>query len=316
LGGNTTGSYNTAFGGASLDANTTASNNTAFGFKALTENTTGSSNTAVGNQAMESATTAAHNTVVGFQAGEAMTTGSYNTFIGTGTIAGTGNFGAGALMTTGDKNVILGGYNGNQNSLDLRTADNNIVLSDGDGNPRVKIDSSGDFFLAKPAGHSLTTTGVGLRANSTSSFFTSGNDNIPMAIGSTNDVTLTLVTFHGASATAAGSISVSSGNSIAYNTSSDYRLKENLDYIWDATTRLKQLKPLRFNWISDDTDTLIDGFLAHEVSTVVPEAIHGAKDAVDDDGVAVMQGIDQSKLVPLLVKTIQELEARITTLEG
>ena len=100
------------------------------------------------------------------------------------------------------------------------------------------------------------------------------------------------------------------GSSTAYNTSSDYRLKENVDYTWDATTRLKQLKPARFNFIADDTNTLVDGFIAHEVSSVVPEAVSGDKDAEE------MQGIDQSKLVPLLVKTIQELEARITALEA
>ena len=108
-----------------------------------------------------------------------------------------------------------------------------------------------------------------------------------------------------------GSISLS-GSTTTYATSSDYRLKENVDYTWDATTRLKQLKPARFNFIEDDTNTLVDGFIAHEVSSIVPEAITGKKDAVDDDGNIDPQGIDQSKLVPLLVKTIQELEARIT----
>ena len=135
-----------------------------------------------------------------------------------------------------------------------------------------------------------------------------------------------------------GSITTT-GSATSYNTSSDYRLKENVDYTWDATTRLKQLKPARFNFIEDDTNTLVDGFIAHEVSSVVPEAIHGTKDAMMDeeyevtpavmDGETVvieavmgtrsvpdMQGIDQSKLVPLLVKTIQELEARITALEA
>ena len=129
-----------------------------------------------------------------------------------------------------------------------------------------------------------------------------------------------------------------SGSATSYNTSSDYRLKENVDYTWDATTRLKQLKPARFNFIADDTTT-VDGFLAHEAATVVPECVSGTKDAMMDeeyevtpavmDGETVvteavmgtrsvpdMQGIDQSKLVPLLVKTIQELEARITALEG
>ena len=169
-----------------------------------------------------------------------------------------------------------------------------------------------------------------------------------------------------------------SGTSTSYVTSSDYRLKENITDITDATTRLKQLNPVRFNFIAD-ADTTVDGFLAHEVQDIVPEAIHGTKDAMrdeeytvsaatgdiytpaveatyDEDGVeltaavdevihsadveqpeelvegqqwrettaAVMntrsvpdyQGIDQSKLVPLLVKTIQELEARITALEN
>ena len=119
---------------------------------------------------------------------------------------------------------------------------------------------------------------------------------------------------------------------------------------------MKQLKPCRFNFIADDTNTLVDGFIAHEVSSIVPEAITGDKDATRTatnvvknadgtlnsegvteaqwtkekadgiyannttwsasmSGVPVMQQIDQAKLVPLLVKTIQELEARIKTLE-
>ena len=69
-------------------------------------------------------------------------------------------------------------------------------------------------------------------------------------------------------------------SSVAYNTSSDYRLKEAVNYNFDATTRLKELKPARFNFISDETNTLVDGFLAHEVSNVVPEAITGTKDAM------------------------------------
>jgi hypothetical protein len=112
-----------------------------------------------------------------------------------------------------------------------------------------------------------------------------------------------------------GSITQNGTNQVQYNISSDYRLKENVEYDWDATTRLKQLKPARFNFIAD-ADTTFDGFLAHEVSSIVPEAIHGEKDEVDAEGNPKYQGIDQSKLVPLLVKTIQELEARITALEN
>ena len=106
-----------------------------------------------------------------------------------------------------------------------------------------------------------------------------------------------------------------SGSATTYSTSSDHRLKENVTADWDATTRLKQLNPVRFNFIAD-ADTTVDGFLAHEVQSVVPEAITGTHNEVDDDGNPVYQGIDQSKLVPLLVKTIQELEARIVALEN
>ena len=105
------------------------------------------------------------------------------------------------------------------------------------------------------------------------------------------------------------------GSSTTYATSSDYRLKENVEYEWSATERLKQLKPCRFNFITDAEKTF-DGFLAHEAQEVVPEAVTGTKDEVDDDGNIVIQGIDQAKLVPLLVKTIQELEARIAVLEA
>ena len=110
-----------------------------------------------------------------------------------------------------------------------------------------------------------------------------------------------------------GSI-LTSASSTTYATSSDYRLKENVDYTWDATTRLKQLKPARFNFIADP-DTTVDGFLAHEAQSVVPESVHETDEEGNVTSVPDMQGIDQSKLVPLLVKTIQELEARITALE-
>ena len=105
-----------------------------------------------------------------------------------------------------------------------------------------------------------------------------------------------------------------SGSSTSYNTSSDYRLKENVDYDFNALERVAQLKPARFNFIAD-ADTTVDGFLAHEVSDIVPEAIHGKKDAVDDEGNPEYQGIDQSKLVPLLTKAIQEQQTQIEELK-
>ena len=110
-----------------------------------------------------------------------------------------------------------------------------------------------------------------------------------------------------------GSIS-STSTATAYNTSSDYRLKENVVEMTGALNRVSELKPSRFNFIEDE-DKTVDGFLAHEVQDIVPEAITGEKDAVDEDGNAIYQGIDQSKLVPLLVGAIQELKAEIELLK-
>ena len=96
--------------------------------------------------------------------------------------------------------------------------------------------------------------------------------------------------------------------------SSDYRLKENVTAISDGITRLKTLKPYRFNFKTDTSKT-VDGFFAHEV-TAVPEAISGTKDGVDSDNNPVYQAIDQSKLVPLLVAALQEAIGRIEALEA
>lgn len=102
--------------------------------------------------------------------------------------------------------------------------------------------------------------------------------------------------------------------SVSYNTSSDYRLKENAVDISDGITRVKQLQPKRFNFIADDSTT-VDGFMAHEAQAVVPEAVTGTQDAVDDDGNPDYQGIDQSKLVPLLTAALKEAITKIEALE-
>jgi hypothetical protein len=120
-----------------------------------------------------------------------------------------------------------------------------------------------------------------------------------------------------------------------YTTSSDYRLKEDLLEVTDATARLLSIQTRNFKWIGTDFRT--DGFLAHELALVVPDAVVGEKDAMSTptlyseeeelpEGVSVgdvkvasvpdYQSIDQSKLVPLLIKTVQELEARIRALEN
>jgi len=202
------------------------------------------------------------------------------------------------------------------------------------------------------AGRASFNTHVDMAGILVYSFLGSGAIGVQMTPSGNHSYTA--MNFRNSSGVQIGHIAVST-TATAYNTSSDYRLKENVSYNFDATSRLKQLKPSRFNFIVD-ADNTVDGFIAHEVSSIVPEAITGEKDATEDmknvvlnaDGtiltddvsedkwtegkadktyasnttwvssktVPKYQAIDQSKLVPLLVKTIQELEARITALES
>jgi hypothetical protein len=327
------GSYNTAIGSAALTANTSANqntgigaqallsattggDNTAVGLNALVFTTTGAQNTAIGSQALLSNTTASNNTAVGYQAGYTGTHSGHNTYIGHqagyaanfGSAANTyntfvGSY-AGSAVTTGAKNVIIGGYNGNAGGLDIRTASNYVVLADGDGNPRYVINNSAAHFITNESdftnannailcvNHSASTRGINLHTTGTG-----GSDRI---------------TFQNDNGTV-GTINTS-GSSTSYGTSSDYRLKENVVDLTSAADRVQQLAPKRFNFIAD-ADTTVDGFLAHEVSDIVPEAITGEKDAVDEDGNIRPQSIDQSKLVPLLTAALQEALTKIDALE-
>ena len=110
-----------------------------------------------------------------------------------------------------------------------------------------------------------------------------------------------------------GTISPTS-NGVNYSSASDYRLKENVTKLQNSTERVKKLKPSNFNFLENPSKT-VDGFIAHEVQEVVPEAVTGEKDAVGRDGRPKYQGIDQSKIVPLLTAALQEAISKIEQLE-
>lgn len=112
-----------------------------------------------------------------------------------------------------------------------------------------------------------------------------------------------------------GEIAQNGTAAVSYIETSDYRLKENITELSNGILRLQNLKPVRFNFITDP-DKEVDGFLAHEVFNVVPEAITGKKDAVDRFGNIIPQGIDKSKLVPLLTAALLEAIDKIEVLEN
>ena len=196
------------------------------------------------------------------------------------------------------------------------------------GSEKMRIHSGGQVTIGHTSSTEPTTNGILLAPNATSGFYTANNYTLAVGRGSSDGKAIQF----NRSGTNCGHISVTS-SSTSYNSGSDYRLKENVAAISDGITRIKTLKPSRFNF-KVDTDTTVDGFLAHEV-TAVPEAITGTKDEVEtiyykegdtipdgkvvgdvkDAASPVYQGIDQSKLVPLLTAALQEAISKIETLE-
>lgn len=197
------------------------------------------------------------------------------------------------------------------------------TTADGSATPteRCRIDSLGNLLFGTTTYGSNPTSiaavdGILVSSDLNGIVVTGGNGSgqfEPLALIRKGDAGAA-ATFWYNEATQVGSVSITS-TATAYNTSSDYRLKENVVPLTGAIDRVSQLQVHRFNFIADPSKT-VDGFLAHEAQAVVPECVTGTKDEVDDEGNPVYQGIDQSKLVPLLTAALQEALAKIETLEA
>jgi hypothetical protein len=182
-------------------------------------------------------------------------------------------------------------------------------------NERARIDSSGNLLVGKTSADD-STTGFAYRASGYIS--AARNGGAPCYFNRTGtDGAVVEIANDGSTV---GSISVS-GSSTAYNTSSDYRLKEDIQPMSGALAKVAALKPVTYKWKVDGSDG--EGFIAHELQAVVPDCVTGAKDAVDAEGNPVYQGIDTSFLVATLTAALQELKAeldaaktRIAVLEG
>jgi hypothetical protein len=185
-----------------------------------------------------------------------------------------------------------------------------VIRLDTGGSERARIDASGNLLVGTTSLPSAGSGGVGFQPTTSARTL--------MLCSSSATVSATLIGFLNPNGVV-GSIATS-GSATAYNTSSDYRLKEDVQPMVGSVDRLMALKPVNFAWTVDGSR--VDGFLAHEAQEVVPECVTGEKDAVDAEGNPEYQGIDQSKIVPLLTAALQEaltkieaLEARVAALE-
>ena len=178
--------------------------------------------------------------------------------------AGTDN----VIETANSSNSVRGGMQADTSVVGMGALTNHILAFRVNNSEVARLDTGGHFMLNTTTERNSGNLSIDFDGSSQGA---QGLNVSSSGIGSVFIGFLTGGTFR-------GSITNNNNSAVAFNTTSDYRLKENVSYSFDATTRLKQLKPARFNWIADDTNTSQDGFLAHEVSSVVPEAITGTKD--------------------------------------
>jgi len=201
-------------------------------------------------------------------------------------------------------NILFSSSNGFVNGrIQYKHSDNSMRFSTNGSNERMIFKSNGDININKSV-NDRDTEGTTIYADHGFAITKSAGNVLYLNRKTSNG---SIVEFS-KNGTAVGSIQVGA-SSTTYSTSSDYRLKENVINLTGAVDRLKQLEPKRFNFIAD-AETTVDGFIAHEVQDIIPEAVVGEKDGDE------MQGIDQSKLVPLLVAAVQELTTRLEALEN
>jgi hypothetical protein len=307
----------TAVGNQALNSNSGA-NNTAVGSQAGFTNSTGAKNTFVGARAGLVAT-GSNNTIVGEEAGLVLSTGTGNTFVGAYNPA---QGGCGEQITTGSKNTIIGAYTGNQGSLDIRTASNYVVLSDGDGNPHAFKGPSTfgyvDSWVLGTGGTGTSGTGTFYLNGSSASgwqpnILARGNGTAYWEVGTKGWQEGTSSTFlQCKNAGFGGGVYLNGSGATSWTSASDERLKENLVEITDAASKVSTLRAVIGNYTWDEEKTRRPFLIAQDVQAVLPEAVSTSP----SETLGEELGVSYTEVIPLLVAAIKEQQAIITDLKA
>jgi hypothetical protein len=189
------------------------------------------------------------------------------------------------------------------NDLYITNRENGTMRFEVNGSERMRIDSSGNLLVGLTSSTATPAQGIVLSMGSGSAGVYIGHAN-----GTSSGNYYQAYSYNGS---AIGSITQNGTTNVAYNTSSDYRLKENIQPMQNALATVAQLKPVTYKWKTDGSDG--QGFIAHELQAVVPDCVTGDKDGLDDDGNPKYQGVDTSFLVATLTAALQETKALIDT---
>lgn len=205
--------------------------------------------------------------------------------------------------TANNFNLQIGQLGGTGGSVVFYTA----------GAERMRIDSSGNLLVGTTSTNPVASRVNGLTTGPVGFITSRASSNMALGLNATSGTHIYFYTDNGSTYVLAGNIG-SSGATTSFNTSSDYRLKENVAPLTTGLTTIGALNPVTYNWVGDKQKG--EGFIAHELQEIIPHAVTGQKDAINEDGSIKPQGVDYSKIVVHLVAAIQELSAEVEALKA